>query len=184
MEGSWGQATPAHLPKHSVLPRPPLQPGLGLSPSDQHPLLDAPGHLKVGGHPLLLPKALGPPDPRWWGVLKTAGAREGLREAAQRGGGWCTAPCSAQAPARGSQHRTRHKLPLQGAGRGGGLWGQMGEASSGHADVVGEPGHCKRCRRRGRGRKSGSGCPHPPPLSGCMTWRGHFLWGSASSSVK
>lgn len=25
---------------------------------------------------------------------------------------------------------------------------------------------------------------HPLPLSGCMTWRGHFLRGSASSSVK
>lgn len=40
LEDSWGQATPHHLPKHSVLPRPPpLRPSLGLFPKDdQHPL--------------------------------------------------------------------------------------------------------------------------------------------------
>lgn len=143
-------------------------------------------HRNHTGWPCMTATSLVSLEPQMVGGAEDNGAREGHREAAQRQGSWRPTPYSPQAPARGSQHCTRHKLPLQGAGRGGGLWGQTGAASSGYADEEGEPGHCKRCRRWGRGRGSGSGRPHPPApvLSGCMTWRGHFLWGSASSSVK
>lgn len=68
-----GRQPPPTCPRTQSCPGHPSGQALASSQGDQHPLLDAAGHLKVGGHPLLPPKALGPLYPRWWGA-RIAGA--------------------------------------------------------------------------------------------------------------